>query len=54
MIVGLNKLVETAVEKGVNYIGFGMAHRGRLNALVNVFEKPMQKIFGEFQETIDT
>lgn len=30
-----------------------MAHRGRLNALRNVFDKPMQKIFGEFQEVID-
>lgn len=46
MIVGLNKLVETSVDLGVKYIGFGMAHRGRLNALRNVFDKPMQKIFG--------
>jgi 2-oxoglutarate dehydrogenase E1 component len=27
-----------------------MAHRGRLNALANVFRKPLQKIFAEFQE----
>lgn len=27
-----------------------MAHRGRLNALANVFKKPLQKIFAEFQE----
>ena len=61
MIVGLSKsrsiidnLVQTSVAHDVNYIGFGMAHRGRLNALRNVFDKPMQKIFGEFQEIIDT
>lgn len=42
-----------AVKTGVEYIGLGMAHRGRLNALVNVFNKPMQKIFAEFQENVD-
>ena len=29
---------------------FGMAHRGRLNALHCVFEKPAQQIFREFLE----
>lgn len=46
--------METAVDNGINYIGFGMAHRGRLNALANVFDKPLQKIFAEFQENLDT
>lgn len=53
MVSGLNKLVHEAVKTGVEYIGLGMAHRGRLNALVNVFNKPMQKIFAEFQENVD-
>jgi 2-oxoglutarate dehydrogenase E1 component len=30
-----------------------MAHRGRLNALANVFDKPLQKIFAEFQDHQD-
>jgi len=50
MISGLNALVEEAAKNEVEYIGFGMAHRGRLNALANVFQKPLPKIFAEFQE----
>lgn len=46
-------MVEEAVRAGVEYVGLGMAHRGRLNALANVFNKPMQKIFAEFQENVD-
>jgi 2-oxoglutarate dehydrogenase E1 component len=30
-----------------------MAHRGRLNALANVFHKPLQRIFAEFQENLE-
>jgi len=41
--------VNVAVKYGVEYIGMGMAHRGRLNALTNVFDKPFQKIFADFQ-----
>lgn len=29
----------------------GMAHRGRINILTNVFEKPLAEIFAEFQGT---
>ena len=50
LISGLNSIVEEAAKHKIEYIGFGMAHRGRLNALANVFKKPLQKIFAEFQE----
>lgn len=53
VISGLNAMVEEAVEYGVEYIGIGMAHRGRLSTLANVLNKPFQKIFSEFQEIID-
>lgn len=41
----LEQLVESAALSGVENIQFGMAHRGRLNALHCVFDKPAQLIF---------
>jgi 2-oxoglutarate dehydrogenase E1 component len=42
-----------AVEKGVNLgikeFVIGMAHRGRLNILANIFKKPFASIFSEFE-----
>ena len=35
-------------EKGVQKIVMGMAHRGRLNLLCNVFKKPYTALFSEF------
>ena len=40
-----DKLTEEAARHGVDYIGIGMAHRGRLSALANVLDKPLEKIF---------
>ena len=37
MISGLQQLVEIAAKSGVEHLVFGMAHRGRLNTLYNVF-----------------
>jgi 2-oxoglutarate dehydrogenase E1 component len=48
LIPGLNVLIETAAEKGVEHFVMGMAHRGRLNVLANIFHKPTQDIFSEF------
>jgi 2-oxoglutarate dehydrogenase E1 component len=48
IIPGLDALIEAAAEKGVQQFVMGMAHRGRLNVLANIFEKPTQDIFSEF------
>jgi len=34
---------------GITEVGFGMAHRGRLNVLTNVIQKPYVALFAEFQ-----
>ena len=43
-------LVEHASELGVNEIVIGMAHRGRLNVLANIMQKPVEVILGEFEK----
>ncbi len=48
LIPGLNHLMETATNKGVSQFVVGMAHRGRLNVLANIFGKSAENIFSEF------
>ena len=48
LIPALDFLIEEAGEKGVEHIVLGMAHRGRLNVLANIFDKNPQDIFSEF------
>ena len=50
-------LMDTVVEEsgrlGIGCIVMGMAHRGRLNMLVNILKKPASLIFAEFDENYD-
>ena len=48
IIPAIDVLIEKAAEKGVEHFVMGMAHRGRLNVLANIFGKSTQDIFGEF------
>jgi 2-oxoglutarate dehydrogenase E1 component len=49
----LERLIERAAGSGVVEIVIGMAHRGRLNVLANVLQKPASEIFAEFQDKVD-
>eukprot|EP00051_Salpingoeca_urceolata_P027485 m.481673 g.481673 ORF g.481673 m.481673 type:complete len:1016 (-) comp22278_c0_seq1:65-3112(-) len=53
LIPGLQRLIERASELGAEHIVFGMPHRGRLNVLANVMQKPLRQIFKEFNSTLD-
>ncbi|KXX66141.1 2-oxoglutarate dehydrogenase E1 component [Marichromatium gracile] len=45
----LDELIQRAGRKGQKEVVIGMAHRGRLNVLTNIFGKPPQDIFAEFE-----
>ena len=50
LIPGISVLLREASETfGVQECVLGMAHRGRLNALVNIFKKPIRDLFSEFE-----
>ena len=48
IIPGLDTLIEQGAERGVTQFVVGMAHRGRLNVLANIFGKSAEAIFSEF------
>jgi 2-oxoglutarate dehydrogenase E1 component len=48
-IAALDEVVQRSGEKGVQEIVLGMAHRGRLNVLVNILGKTPQELFAEFE-----
>jgi 2-oxoglutarate dehydrogenase E1 component len=45
----LDELVQGGGERGVTDVVLGMAHRGRLNVLVNLLGKPPRELFAEFE-----
>ncbi|MFT6756128.1 MAG: 2-oxoglutarate dehydrogenase E1 component [Urechidicola sp.] len=50
LIPAISVTLYNAVDKyGVKECVLGMAHRGRLNTLVNVFRKPLHELFSEFE-----
>ena len=50
-IAAMDELIQQAGSKGVQEIVIGMAHRGRLNVLVNTLGKMPKDLFAEFDHT---
>lgn len=53
LIPMLDTLLETGSNLGLEQVLIGMAHRGRLNVLVNTLGKSYHKVFSEFEGNID-
>src|SRR5437868_1730654 len=50
-IASMDELIQRAGERGVQEVVIGMAHRGRLNVLVNTLGKMPADLFAEFDHT---
>ncbi|MRI62620.1 2-oxoglutarate dehydrogenase E1 component [Ornithobacterium rhinotracheale] len=50
VIPGLDEIITRGAEAGVQEYVVGMAHRGRLSVLANVFKKNYSQIFSEFEK----
>jgi len=48
LIPAMDAAIERGAELGIKEFVIGMAHRGRLNVLANIMQKPEEKIFSEF------
>ncbi len=50
LIPGLDAVIETATSLGASEVVLGMAHRGRLNVLINTLRKNPETLFAEFDD----
>jgi len=51
LIPALDAVIEHGAELGISEFVIGMSHRGRLNVLTNILEKPYEHIFKEYVGT---
>ncbi len=49
LVPAMEQIFKRGTQLGIQEIVIGMAHRGRLNVLATVMDKPFQAIFSEFQ-----
>lgn len=53
LIPMIHFMLEKAGQAEIEKVFMGMAHRGRLNILVNIMNKPYHRVFAEFEGNVD-
>ena len=54
MVPILDEVIAEAAEGGIGHILIGMAHRGRLNVMAHVLNKPYAQILAEFKDPVSS
>lgn len=54
MVPMLDEIVRAAVEQHIQWVLLGMAHRGRLNVLAHILNKPYAQILAEFKDPVSS
>jgi 2-oxoglutarate dehydrogenase E1 component len=54
MIPVLDEIINDAASSGVQHVMIAMAHRGRLNVLAHILQKPYAQILAEFKDPVFT
>jgi 2-oxoglutarate dehydrogenase E1 component len=52
MVPILDEIIHDAAEGGVQHVMIAMAHRGRLNVLAHILQKPYKEVLAEFKDPI--
>lgn len=52
LVLLMDEIIKQAAEIGIFHILIGMAHRGRLNLLAHVLQKPIDQILAEFKDPL--
>lgn len=52
MVPIIDEIIHDAAENGVQHVMIAMAHRGRLNVLAHILQKPYAQILAEFKDPV--
>lgn len=50
LMPAIKRILDLSADNGVSEVIFGMAHRGRINVLVNSLGMPLERLFAEFED----